>query len=61
MACQKRRPFISREPQVIWQSVLEPALLNVLLVRPDKMSAWSLYSYSQHLRAWAIALGSIGM
>ncbi len=41
---------VSREPQVIWQSVLEPALLNVLLVRPDKMSAWSLYSYSQHLR-----------
>ena len=35
---------------MIWQSVLEPALLNVLLVRPDKMSAWSLYSYSQHLR-----------
>jgi lipopolysaccharide export system permease protein len=33
-----------------WQSVLEPALLNVLLVKPEKMSAWSLYSYSQHLK-----------
>ena len=34
---------------VQWQSVLEPGLLNVLLVKPEKMSAWSLYSYSQHL------------
>lgn len=33
-----------------WQSVLEPALLTVLLVKPEKMSAWSLYSYSQHLK-----------
>jgi lipopolysaccharide export system permease protein len=33
-----------------WQSVLEPSLLNVLLVKPEKMSAASLYSYSQHLR-----------
>ncbi len=33
-----------------WQSVLEPALLNVLLIKPEKMSAWSLYSYSQHLK-----------
>jgi lipopolysaccharide export system permease protein len=33
-----------------WQSVLEPGLLNVLLVKPEKMSAWSLYSYSQHLK-----------
>jgi len=33
-----------------WQSVLEPGLLNVLLVKPEKMSAWSLYAYSQHLK-----------
>jgi hypothetical protein len=33
-----------------WQSVLDPALLSVLLVKPDQMSAWSLYSYSQHLK-----------
>lgn len=33
-----------------WESVLEPGLLNVLLVKPEKMSAWSLYSYSQHLK-----------
>jgi lipopolysaccharide export system permease protein len=35
---------------VQWQSVLEPGLLNVLLVKPEKMSALSLYSYSQHLK-----------
>ena len=33
-----------------WQSVLDPGLLSVLLVKPDKMSAWSLYSYAQHLK-----------
>jgi lipopolysaccharide export system permease protein len=33
-----------------WRSVLEPSLLNVLLVVPEQMSAWYLYSYIQHLR-----------
>ncbi|HXF66425.1 MAG TPA: LPS export ABC transporter permease LptG [Burkholderiales bacterium] len=33
-----------------WQSVLEPELINVLLVRPEQMSAWNLYSYAQHLK-----------
>jgi len=33
-----------------WQSVLDPALINVLLVKPEQMSAWSLYSFSQHLK-----------
>jgi len=33
-----------------WQSVLEPDLINLLLVKPEQMSAWNLYSYSQHLK-----------
>ncbi|MBI3042804.1 MAG: LPS export ABC transporter permease LptG [Betaproteobacteria bacterium] len=33
-----------------WQSVLEPDLINVLLVKPEQMSALSLYSYTQHLK-----------
>jgi lipopolysaccharide export system permease protein len=33
-----------------WQSVLDPDLLNVLLVKPEQMSAWSLYSYAHHLK-----------
>lgn len=44
------RTSTSRIASASWQSVLEPALLNVLLIKPEKMSAASLYSYSQHLR-----------
>lgn len=32
-----------------WRSVIQPELLNVLLVVPEKMSAWNLYFYIQHL------------
>lgn len=41
---------VARLPEVQWSSVLEPDLLSVLLVRPERMSAWNLYSYSQHLK-----------
>jgi lipopolysaccharide export system permease protein len=41
---------VQRIPAFDWQSMLDPALLTVLLVKPDKMSAWSLYSFSQHLK-----------
>ena len=44
------RTTTSKIASASWQSVLEPSLLNVLLVKPEKMSAASLYSYSQHLR-----------
>ena len=40
----------SRRDFQLWQSVLEPSLLSVLLVKPEKMSALSLYSYAQHLK-----------
>ena len=33
-----------------WQSVLEPDLINLLLVKPEQMSAWRLYTYTQHLK-----------
>lgn len=45
---QKTR--VSRMDRMEWQSVLEPSLLSVLLIKPEKMSAWTLYSYAQHLR-----------
>lgn len=32
-----------------WQSLIRPELLNVLLIAPEKMSAWNLYSYINHL------------
>lgn len=41
---------VSRLDGASWQSVLEPAMLTVLLVKPDQMSAWSLYSYAAHLK-----------
>ncbi len=41
---------VSHFDRMSWQSVLEPSLLNVLLVKPEKMSAFSLYSYAQHLK-----------
>lgn len=33
-----------------WDSLIRPELLNVLLVQPEKMSAWNLYTYIHHLR-----------
>ncbi|MDR2875570.1 MAG: LPS export ABC transporter permease LptG [Methylobacillus sp.] len=35
--------------QMNWNSVIQPELLNVLLVAPEKMSVWNLYFYIQHL------------
>ena len=32
-----------------WRSAVNPDLLNVLIVSPDRMSAWKLYKYLQHL------------
>ncbi len=32
-----------------WKSLIRPELLNVLLVAPEKMSAWNLYSFIRHL------------
>ncbi|MCB5188365.1 LPS export ABC transporter permease LptG [Methylobacillus caricis] len=36
-------------PDATWQSLIRPELLNVLLVVPEKMSAWNLYFYINHL------------
>ncbi len=41
---------VRRIPQMSWHSILDPGLLNVLLVKPEQMSAWSLYSFAEHLR-----------
>ena len=32
-----------------WKSLIRPELLNILLVSPEKMSAWNLYAYIKHL------------
>jgi lipopolysaccharide export system permease protein len=47
---QADRTDVRRTRELEWYSVLEPQLLSMLVVRPDRMSAWSLWSYSQHLK-----------
>ena len=47
---EEGRMQVNRLAEAEWQSVIDPDLLNVLLVVPEHMSAWNLYSYVQHLR-----------
>ena len=47
---EENKTTVSRIAEANWSSVLEPNLLSVLLVVPEQMSAWNLYSYVQHLR-----------
>lgn len=39
----------AHQEQRLWKSELNPALLGVLLVQPDRMSGLNLYRYVQHL------------
>ncbi len=41
---------VERLPQAYWTSVLNPAMLSVLMVVPEQMSILSLYRYVHHLR-----------
>jgi lipopolysaccharide export system permease protein len=47
---EDRKAVVNRIERANWQSVLDPGLVNVLLVKPDQMSAWRLYSFAQHLK-----------
>jgi len=44
------RAVVSTLPEAIWQSSINPEILGVLLVMPERMSVASLYRYIQHLR-----------
>ena len=44
-------PRTTRQAEWDWRSAVNPDLLNVLLVVPERMSAWNLYRYVQHLGA----------
>jgi lipopolysaccharide export system permease protein len=39
----------NNQPKLYWHSTLNPSLLNVLLLLPEKMSSWDLYQYTKHL------------
>lgn len=45
----ERQMLSKKLGQTRWESLIRPELLNVLLVLPEKMSAWSLYQFIQHL------------
>ena len=49
-AFEDMRTTVREIAEGYWDSVLDPALLSVLMQKPEKMSAWRLYSYAQHLR-----------
>jgi lipopolysaccharide export system permease protein len=40
---------VEREAQRLWHSDLTPAIFGVLLVQPERQSAYSLYQYIRHL------------
>lgn len=42
-------PRITRFAQTQWRTAVTPELISVLAIDPDRMSAWSLYRYTQHL------------
>lgn len=42
-------PVTARFDEAEWRSAVGPDLLSVLIVRPDRMSVWKLYRYTQHL------------
>ena len=44
------RTRMDRKPDIIWESDLNPGILAVLTIAPDRMSAWSLWRYTSHLR-----------
>jgi lipopolysaccharide export system permease protein len=42
-------PRTERFPQSEWRSRVTPDMLDALLVRPERMSAYALHKYTQHL------------
>jgi lipopolysaccharide export system permease protein len=42
-------PRLQREPEREWHSRVSPDMLDALIVRPERMSAWALHKYTEHL------------
>jgi len=42
-------PRTTQHEQTRWLTAVTPELISVLVVAPERMSAWSLYRYTQHL------------
>ena len=41
---------LKKLPTTTWNSVVTPEILSVLLVVPENMSVWNLFTYIEHLR-----------
>jgi lipopolysaccharide export system permease protein len=42
-------PRTTRAAEHEWRSAVSPDMLDALIVRPERMSAWALHKYTQHL------------
>jgi lipopolysaccharide export system permease protein len=42
-------PRIERQKEMEWRSRVSPDMLDALIVRPERMSAWALHKYTEHL------------
>lgn len=42
-------PRTEREAQLEWRSAVSPDLLDALIMKPERMSAWALHKYTEHL------------
>lgn len=42
-------PRTTRRAEAEWRTRVTPELLDALIVRPDRMSVWALYKYTEHL------------
>jgi len=42
-------PHTLREAQGEWHTAVAPDLLNALIMKPERMSAWALHKYTEHL------------
>jgi lipopolysaccharide export system permease protein len=42
-------PRVERQPRTEWRSRVNPDMLDALIVRPERMSAWALHKYTEHL------------
>lgn len=42
-------PRTEREAEMQWRSAVSPDLLDALIMKPERMSAWALHKYTEHL------------
>jgi lipopolysaccharide export system permease protein len=42
-------PRVARHAELDWRSAVTPDMLDALIVKPERMSAYALYKYTQHL------------